>query len=154
MPTRNSTCHLSIRLLFFKNLNVGFQWDLYRGNSIYNLTRQWLYGTGYTRILTTKLQWMDRRVPMLDYYASLYNSVQRTGWFVEDGSFLRLRDVTLTYQFGNILKSKWMKNLALTMSGRNLVTFTCTIPVSIPKLHRPQDSQGNRTFWCRLQYRC
>ncbi len=81
----------------------------------------------------------------MNFYNSLYNSVQRTGWFVENGSFVRLRDVTLTYQFGNILNVKWMKNLALTASGRNLVTFTKYSGLD-PEATSAQDSQGNKTF--------
>jgi TonB-dependent starch-binding outer membrane protein SusC len=56
-----------------------------------------------------------------------------------------LRDLSLSYQFGNILKSKWVKNLSLTVSGRNLVTFTNYSGLD-PEATSAQDSQGNRTF--------
>ena len=130
---------------FFKHLNVGFQWDLYRGNSIYNLTRQWLYRDRIHKDFDNEITVDGESGAYVGYYASLYNSVQRTGWFVEDGSFLRLRDVTLTYQFGNILNSKWMKNIAFTISGRNLITFTKYSGLD-PEATSAQDSQGNRTF--------
>src|SRR5262249_17961217 len=81
----------------------------------------------------------------VNFYNSLYNSVQRTGYFVENGSFVRLRDLTLTYQFGNLLHAKWVRNVALTVSGRNLATFTKYSGLD-PEATSAQDSQGNKTF--------
>jgi hypothetical protein len=129
----------------FKNLNIAFQFDWYQGNSIYNLTRQWLYRDRIHKDFDKPVTINGETGAFVNFYNSLYNSVQRTSWFVENGSFVRLRDVTLTYSFGNILNVKWMKNLALTISGRNLVTFTKYSGLD-PEATSAQDSQGNKTF--------
>ena len=44
--------------------------------------------------------------------------------FIEDASWTKLREVTLTYDFQDILKSIGIQNLSLSVSGRNLVTIT------------------------------
>jgi len=129
----------------FKNLNVSIQVDWYQGNSIYNLTRQWLYRDRIHRDFDKEVTINGETGAFVNYYNSLYNSVQRTGFFVENGSFVRLRDVTLTYQFGNLLHVKWIKGLALTVSGRNLATITKYSGLD-PEATSGQDSQGNRTF--------
>jgi TonB-dependent starch-binding outer membrane protein SusC len=70
--------------------------------------------------------------------------VQRTGWFVEDGSFFRLRDLTLTYQLGSLINTKWVKNITINASARNLVTFSKYSGLD-PEATTAGDSQGNRT---------
>jgi hypothetical protein len=81
----------------------------------------------------------------VNFYNSLYNSVQRTGWFVEDGSFLRLRDLTVSYRLGDLINLKWVKQVTITASARNLITFTKYTGLD-PEATSAQDSQGNRTF--------
>ncbi|HEX2536306.1 MAG TPA: hypothetical protein VHK69_21340, partial [Chitinophagaceae bacterium] len=45
--------------------------------------------------------------------------------FVEDGSFLRLRNVQLAYNFPvSILGARWVKAFQLYVSGQNLFTST------------------------------
>ena len=45
--------------------------------------------------------------------------------FVEDGSFLRLKNIQLAYNFPmSNIGVRWMKNLQLYVSGQNLLTFT------------------------------
>lgn len=43
--------------------------------------------------------------------------------YVEDGSWTRLREITLSYRFGQLLKSK-IKDLELSVTGRNLFLWT------------------------------
>ncbi len=129
----------------FKNLNIAIQVDWYQGNSIYNITRQWLYRDRIHKDFDKEITVDGQTGAYVNFYNSLYNSVQRTGWFVENGSFVRVRDLTLTYQFGSMLHVKWIKNLALTASGRNLITFTKYSGLD-PEATSAQDSQGNKTF--------
>ena len=45
--------------------------------------------------------------------------------FIEDGSWVKLREVTLSYNFnGDLLDRLRMSNLSLSLSGRNLFTWT------------------------------
>jgi TonB-linked SusC/RagA family outer membrane protein len=132
-------------LTLFQNLNVSFQWDWSHGNSIYNLTRQWMYRDRLQKDFDKEITVNGETGAFVNFYNSLYNSVQRTGWFVEDGSFLRLRDLTLSYRLGDLINLKWVKQVTLTASARNLITFTKYTGLD-PEATSAQDSQGNRTF--------
>jgi TonB-linked SusC/RagA family outer membrane protein len=129
----------------WKNLNISFQWDWWQGNEVYNLTKQWMFRDRLQKDFDKPITINGETGAFVNFYNSLYNSVQRTGWFVEDGSFWRLRDLTLTYQLGNVLNVSWIKGMAITASGRNLITITDYEGLD-PEATSAQDSQGNRTF--------
>lgn len=128
----------------WNKLNVSMQWDWYRGNEIYNLTKQWMYRDRLQRDFDKAITIDGQTGAFVNFYNSLYNSVQRTGWFVEDGSFWRLRDLTVTYQLASALKVPWVKGVALTASGRNLFTITHYDGLD-PEATSAQDSQGNKS---------
>ena len=134
----------------FKKLTIGFQFDWIHGNSIYNQTKQWLYspagGSGGSGGVSADF---DKQVTIngktgafVNYYQSLYNIVKPTSWFVEDGSFVRLRDLSLTYDLMENIHSKWLKKLSMTVSGRNLLTITKYTGLD-PENTTAVDSQGN-----------
>jgi TonB-linked SusC/RagA family outer membrane protein len=108
----------------FKNLQVNMQWDFSYGNEIYNQTRQWLYRDRLSKDFDLPVSIDGESGAFVTMYNSIYNSVQPTGWFVEDGSFMRLRSLSFTYNLAGAIKAKWAKQLSITAAGRNLVTFT------------------------------
>jgi hypothetical protein len=108
-----------------QNLNISFQFDWWYGQKLYNLTRQWLYRDRLHADFDNVINVNNDPGAYVAYYNSLYNSVQATGWFVETGSFLRLRDVSVSYNFKPLLtKANWIQNLTLYATGRNLLTVT------------------------------
>ena len=130
---------------FKQNLSLSFQFDWVHGNSIYNLTKQWMFRDRIQKDFDKEVTIDGKTGSYVNYWNSLYNSVQRTGFFVEDGSFVRLRDVTLSYNIANPFRQKWVKNVVLMASGRNLLTFTKYSGLD-PEATTAQDSQGNQTL--------
>ena len=128
----------------FQRLSIAMQWDWYHGNEIYNLTKQWMYRDRLQKDFDKAITVNGETGAFVNFYNSLYNSVQRTGWFVEKGAFWRMRDLTLTYQLGSTLDVPWIKGIALTASGRNLLTITDYEGLD-PEATSAQDSQGNKT---------
>ena len=114
------------------------------GNKIYNLTRQWLYRDRLSKDYDEAITINGETGAYVAFYNSLYNSVQPISWFVEDGSFLRLRDASITYNFTDLLKKPWAKNVSLTLAGRNLFTITDYKGLD-PEATGTADSQGNET---------
>lgn len=48
-----------------------------------------------------------------------------TEQFIEDASWVRLRELTVSYKFGkNLLKTKWLEGATITFTGRNLFLWT------------------------------
>jgi TonB-linked SusC/RagA family outer membrane protein len=128
----------------WQKLSISMQWDWYHGNEIYNLTKQWMYRDRLQKDFDKPITVNGETGAFVNFYNSLYNSVQRTGWFVEKGAFWRMRDLTFTYQLGSTLKVPWVKGIALTASGRNLLTITDYEGLD-PEATSAQDSQGNRS---------
>ena len=134
----------------FKSLTVSFQFDWTHGNNIYNLTRQWLYSPaggsggsgGVSKDFDQSVTINGKPGAYVNYYQSLYNLVNPSSWFVENGSYIRLRDLSVSYDFSDMLKVSWVKRLSATFSGRNLLTFTKYHGMD-PENTTAVDSQGN-----------
>jgi TonB-linked SusC/RagA family outer membrane protein len=108
----------------FKFITVNMQWDFSKGNKIYNVTRQWLYRDRLSKDFDLPVTIDGERGAYVAFYNSLYNSVQPSGWFVEDGSYMRLRNLSVNVDLSNYVKLKWTRNISVTFSGRNLLTIT------------------------------
>ena len=58
-------------------------------------------------------------------FGELHHQASVSELFVEDGSFVKLRELTLSYSFPTKLISKWkLSSLSLSATGRNLFTIT------------------------------
>lgn len=52
------------------------------------------------------------------YISSFYATVEQ--WRIDDGSFVKLREISLSYNFGSFKK---LNNITLSASGRNLISW-------------------------------
>jgi TonB-linked SusC/RagA family outer membrane protein len=118
------TASLINRFTIYKNLNVGFQLDWIKGNSIYNQTRQWLYRDRLHADFDKPVTIDGQTGAFVAYYNSFYNTNTPVSTFIEDGSYVRLRDVSLSYDLTGMVKQKWLRSLVITLTGRNLATWT------------------------------
>ncbi|NVO18527.1 MAG: TonB-dependent receptor [Bacteroidetes bacterium] len=110
------------------NLDIFFQGS--QGNDIYNATRIDLEGMFDSKNQSTDVlrRWTPQNtitdIPRAIGGGNTKN-VQNSSRFVEDGSYLRLKSISLSYKLlGNKLKVKGIKNLSLYVTGENLLTFT------------------------------
>lgn len=108
----------------FKNLSIVTQLDWVYGNKIYNQTRQWLYRDYISGDFDEPVTINGETKAWVNYYTSLYNTNNSSTHFVEDGSFLRLRELTLAYNLTKALKIGFIQNAQIALSGRNLFTIT------------------------------
>lgn len=127
-----------------KQFTVSFQLDWRYGNDIYNLTRQWMYRDRLHKDFDNPITINGQTGAFVEFYNSLYNNVSPNKWFMEKGSYLRLRDFSLTYSLGDKLKAKmaWLRNASVTFSGRNLFTITNYSGLD-PESTNTNDAQGN-----------
>lgn len=111
----------------YKGFNFYMLWDWKEGGDIYNRQGQWL-----TR--DNRHAMMDMAgVPDADkktqaYYQSLYGTNGDLEYWVEDGSFVKLREASLFYTFESEqlsgIANGFFNSLRLGVTGRNLLTFT------------------------------
>lgn len=110
----------------YKGLGLYMAWDMVQGVDVYNYTRQLLYNR-------------DRHKDLEDYTRSglhyqyivagdgLYNGSNASSHFVEDGSYIKLRELSISYTLqGSALGSlgAHVRDIKFAVVGRNLLTIT------------------------------
>ncbi len=121
-PTPDFTLSFIQEFNIMEHLDFSFQLDWIQGNDIYNQTRQWLYRDLLHEDVSVPITINGETGAWAAYYANLYATNTPNAEFVEDGSFLRLRNVRLSYDLGYLIKD--ISSLRLTVSGDNLLTWT------------------------------
>ncbi|GGH13910.1 SusC/RagA family TonB-linked outer membrane protein [Mucilaginibacter phyllosphaerae] len=118
----------------YKQLSLGFQFDWVHGSHLYNQTKEWMYRDGISSDYDIPVTIDGKTAAYTAYYRSIYadyfgarNGPARNGtkdYFYEDASFVRLRNVSLSWDFAGLIKNKVFRKVQLTFTGRNLLTFT------------------------------
>jgi TonB-linked SusC/RagA family outer membrane protein len=105
-----------------KRLSLGVQLDWFQGGDIYNQTKQWLYRDLVHEDIAEPITINGETQAWTNWYQSLYSTNTPNAGFVEDGSFLRLRRLNVSYDFADLIKG--MDRFQLTFAGNNLFTIT------------------------------
>jgi len=124
VPDFNLSFNTSFR---WKNLSVYGLLDAQIGGDVYNMTNQW-------GLREWKLKDADQagkpeglKKPTL-YYSRLYDTRSANSHFVEDATYLKIREVSLRYAFNQRalrpIFGSVLNRLTLGVIGRNLFTFT------------------------------
>ena len=111
----------------YKGLTAYVLFDAQIGGQIYNLTRQWAYRDLMSGENDEIGKGDDTKKP-LAYYSTLYATNLTNGHFVEDGDYLKLRELSFRYTFdrGDLapIFGGWVSRVTVGVIGRNLVTWT------------------------------
>ena len=103
--------------------------DVQRGGDVYNRTKQRMYqGPFFRHGDIDQAGRPDDLKKTTDYYETLYNGNTVNNWFVEDGSYVKLRELSLRVE----APDEWLSRLgrlgaegvALSLIGRNLFTWS------------------------------
>lgn len=115
--------------LAYKGIELDFLFQFVQGVDIYNATGEFLSNSGILNLGQTADQ-LDRwyapgdqaRFPVLNPFQENTNPSSR---FLEDGSYIRLKTLTLTYNFPSETVSNWgLSYFKFYVGGQNLLTFT------------------------------
>jgi len=123
--------------LSYKNFDFNMLWQGIAGNEIFHVNKFSTYPIKYfggSGVVNASEGILDRwtpqtggnTVPILKYTDSNGNYANLSSFYVEDGSYLRLRNITLGYSLPKEIfeRSKMIKRLRFYASGQNLITFT------------------------------
>ena len=112
----------------FGGVGVYLLVDGVQGGDIYNFTRQWMYQDLRHADVDQSGKPAAERKPLAYYETTLYNALNPSDWFVEDGSYTRLRELSLSYSFDEGMLSRLglrqVSNAKIALIGRNLLTWT------------------------------
>lgn len=111
-PTYTTTL---INNITFKNWTLGFQLDRVAGVEVFNADYRTRQGVGNGSELAEKEQ---RGLLPRGYIQQTYAIEE---WRVDDGSFTKLRELSISYSFGKINKA--FNSLTVSFAGRNLVSW-------------------------------
>lgn len=115
----------------YKNfdLNVFFQFSY--GNDVFNGTRQYAesmkFGTSDNQLRTVKDRWQQPGdVTYVPRNNGLYNLFPLSSHYIEDGSYLRVKEITLGYNFPSVLMNRvnGIQSVRLYAQAQNLFTLT------------------------------
>ena len=111
----------------YKGFTAGMLWNAQIGGDVYNFTKQWSYRDGRAADQDQGGK-PDELKKSSDYYEVLYDATNINSHFVEDGTYIKLRELSLGYTFeraqlarvfGNVLN-----RVTIGVIGRNLFTIT------------------------------
>ncbi|WP_316770711.1 SusC/RagA family TonB-linked outer membrane protein [Pedobacter frigiditerrae] len=97
----------------YKKLSLRVQLDAVQGGDVWNADWRTRQGVGNGKIAEAEQRGQLPR----GYVAGVYNVEE---WRIDDGSFVKLREISLSYNIGQV---KFIKNLAINLSGRNLFSW-------------------------------
>ena len=113
----------------YKNFDLTVFIQGSEGNDLFNLSSQGQnYDFGQALNMTKDIylnHWTPENPNAKYPVIKTSSQAQMSNRFVEDGSFLRFKNIQLSYNLPvSQLHIKWMKRAQLYVSGQNLITFT------------------------------
>jgi TonB-linked SusC/RagA family outer membrane protein len=114
----------------YKGLEFSAFFDGVQGNEIFNATRSYIYGTNsiYNKHIDVLNYWTPENtnttMPRVNGN-DINDNLRISDRYVEDGSFLRLKNIQLTYTFPKSFTSKLkIEGIKVYVSAQNLLTIT------------------------------
>ncbi len=122
----NPDFHLGFNTTFsWKKLQIYALIDWKKGGDVYNYTHQYTFRDNRA-IEFDQFGKPDDQKKTIDYYANFYYHTALNSYFVEDGSYVKLRELSAYYTF-NTNKPHFLKSLSsirIGIVGHNLYTLT------------------------------
>ncbi|HUF25827.1 MAG TPA: SusC/RagA family TonB-linked outer membrane protein [Gemmatimonadaceae bacterium] len=98
------------------------------GGDVYNATKQRMYQYARNGEIDQEGRPEELKKPATYYSNVLYNANTDVSWFVEDGTFIKLREASIRYSLAAaefpVLNRLGTRNIGLSLVGRNLFVMT------------------------------
>ncbi len=113
--------------LTYKKVTLYFLFDWKQGGDVYNKTAQWLTRDDRHGMMDQAGK-AENAKKTIDYYKAFYDINDINDFWIEDGTYVKLRELSLSYSATNSDLTKiglpFIKEAKLSVIGRNLLTFT------------------------------
>jgi len=132
--------------LTFKGFTVYGLLDWVQGGDIYNLPRQWLSRAEFRAAEIDQAGRPASARKSSDYYSAINDANNFNEFYVENGTYARLRELSVSYAFTSrtlerIGLSRLFRSLRVGVIGRNLITWTGYSGLD-PEAYNPVDSNS------------
>lgn len=113
----------------FNAFSIYALFDGQRGGHIYNFTKQWMFQDHRHGDIDQSGKADADKIPLNFYAAGLYGGLVANDYFVEDGSYVKLRELSVAYRLGDRALqvaglNRFASGIKLALIGRNLLTWT------------------------------
>ncbi|MDB4908831.1 MAG: hypothetical protein JWO05_3615 [Gemmatimonadetes bacterium] len=103
--------------------------DGVKGGQIYNFTKQWMFQDYRHADEDQSGVPVEARKPVEFYSASFYDGLAPNSYFVENGSYAKLRELSVNYTLPNSVRSaiglsRFTNGVKIALIGRNLKTWS------------------------------
>jgi len=113
--------------LNYKNFTFYVLFDIKKGGDVYNRKAQWLTRDNRNGIMDM-IGVADDQKKTINYFQSFYDVNSNNEFWVEDGSFVKLRELSIGYKVPSDIVQRvaggYIKAAQLSLIGRNLFTWT------------------------------
>jgi TonB-linked SusC/RagA family outer membrane protein len=111
----------------YKNFDFYMLWDWKNGGDVYNRNGQWTTISERNKIVDQAGK-AESEKKTTTYYSTLYDTNSNNGFWVEDGSYMKLKEASISYTIPSAKLSNvangFFEEIKLSAIGRNLLTFT------------------------------
>jgi TonB-linked SusC/RagA family outer membrane protein len=113
----------------FNNFSLYALFDGQRGGQIYNFTKQWMMQDWRAGDANMAGVPQAEKVPATVFTGSLYNGLVASDYFVESGSYVKIREFSVAYDLGGRAMriaglNRIASGLKVALIGRNLYTWS------------------------------
>lgn len=132
----------------YKGLSAYVLLDIKKGGDVYNRKSQWLTRDSRNGIMDMSGVAEDEK-KAFDYYQGFYDVNTNNAYWVEDAGYVKLREVSLSYDFSQdqlaTLTGNTLKGATISAIGRNLLTFTgySGYDPEVGSIRSPYDGTGS-----------
>jgi TonB-linked SusC/RagA family outer membrane protein len=113
--------------LKYKGFTFYFLLSWKNGGDIYNFTHQYTF-RDLRALEFDQSGKAESEKKSINYYSTFYNNTEINSYFIEDGSFFKVRELSLYYLFTSkqlkSLTNGFVKSIRLGVQARNVLTFT------------------------------
>jgi TonB-linked SusC/RagA family outer membrane protein len=115
--------------LKIKGVGIYALFDGQKGGQIYNFTKQWMFQDFRHGDIDQTGKAPADKITQGFYTSGLYNGLAPNDYFVESGSYVKLRELSVSYELGaRVLEqvglNRYANTVKLALIGRNLHTWT------------------------------
>ncbi|MGH7602568.1 MAG: SusC/RagA family TonB-linked outer membrane protein [Gemmatimonadaceae bacterium] len=113
----------------WKSFSLYALFDGQHGGDVYNFTKQWMFQDQRSGDMDMAGKPAAAKVPFSVFTQSLYNGLVASDYFVENDSYVKLRELSVSYTLGTgFMRASGLGRLAngakIALIGRNLYTWT------------------------------
>jgi hypothetical protein len=113
----------------WKGINLYALFDGQKGGQIYNFSKQWMMQDLRSGDMDMRGKPDSEKVPFSVFTQSLYNGLVASDYFVENGTYVKLRELSVAYNLGGramqmVGLNRIASGVKLALIGRNLYTWT------------------------------